>query len=335
MTWLTKLSQNINLKQQFYDLSMSQFKLIENKKKELNQKETSWVDVLNHDYEIKVYQKQLNQNLIGWTKQHWNQIQQEDSKTIQYFQSNLDNLIQKNNEPFKPPTQENFDYLDNDAVEYYLNHDHSLNEHLISLLDKQSSEYDLYAIYTFPTGKKVTTIMLNDDPVEWYVIEQDKKGIHWTQDANQWVDDAFDRSFEYYPEENKNFWDDIGPGNIVYHATDDENTQSILKKGLQISSKTRGLSNQYTPSAIFASYSTEAINAYGNSIFAIDLYAMKKDGYMPDVSQEEPVDEAQLKQALAYGIGMEEYDIEEEPGVDHDTIVIYGNIPPKYLKLIN
>ena len=63
---------------------------------------------------------------------------------------------------------------------------------------------------------------------------------------------------------------------------------------------------------------------------------MKQDGYMPMVGMEEPIEEQELEEALAHKIGLEDYysEIESSDGLSPDTVIFYGVIPPKYLRVI-
>ena len=60
---------------------------------------------------------------------------------------------------------------------------------------------------------------------------------------------------------------------------------------------------------------------------------MKQDGYMPVVTQEEPIEEYEAYMLLASKLGIEDYHRDLESGIEEDTIVIHGAIPPKYLSV--
>ena len=239
--------------------------------------------------------------------------------------------------PFMPNTEEpvNYvhdvfpeyveDYFDEELLEAYLDN----NQNPEPLLDKHNIQYD---IHTFPTGKQAMTIELSDDPSKWYVVEKENNTYSYYRDAYDWVRDKVSNSFEYFDEE-EDFWKGIGPGAIVYHATEEENAESILQNGLEARDQTRGIANRSTGPAVMASWQTEATSSYGDHIFAINLGQMKQDGYMPNVQQEDPISEAEAEQALARGIGIKDHDVDVESGIDPDTVVIFGDIPPKYLEL--
>lgn len=109
-----------------------------------------------------------------------------------------------------------------------------------------------------------------------------------------------------------------------------------MQRGLKQMDKIRGINNTSTGAAVFASDNPNDISSYGNVIFEIDIGQMKTDGYMPNVEQEEPISNALRRKQLAYLIGIEEYYPEEEyasEGLYESTYIIFGNIPPKYLKV--
>lgn len=141
---------------------------------------------------------------------------------------------------------------------------------------------------------------------------------------------------DYVPGAEEDFWSDISDHFYVFHATSSENVQSILQNGLIPDCKTRSISNRSMGCGVFTSTNIDAISSYGDSIFQINVGAMKADDYMPEVSGEDPIDEAQLRNALAYKFGVE-YDFTSEyssEGLSEDTIVFFGIIPPKYLEQV-
>lgn len=133
---------------------------------------------------------------------------------------------------------------------------------------------------------------------------------------------------------NDDFWSNPGP---LFHATQGENVESIQSEGLGQRSATRGMSNRWVGSAVFTSTDYEELfgsGSYGSSIFEIDTVAMKRDGYTPRVDQEPDVAEAAWRDALAWKLGAEDFNTEIEQGMSPNTVIVYGGIPPKYLKLI-
>ena len=66
----------------------------------------------------------------------------------------------------------------------------------------------------------------------------------------------------------------------------------------------------------------------------VSLGKMLTDGYTPEVVQEDPIIEANLRNALANRIGLEDFYPETESGIFEDTLICRGLIPPKYLRIL-
>jgi hypothetical protein len=155
---------------------------------------------------------------------------------------------------------------------------------------------------------------------EWFVNEREDSLI---QDFAEY--DTFDF--------NKKFWE---RPDYLYHSTDEENVESITANGLNKESRTRGISNRSVGSAVYTTLNLDMANAghYGNSVFEIDTVSMKKDGLTPQVELEPDVQEKVVREIIAHKLGMEDYQYDVEQGMDEDTVVVFGAIPPKYLKLL-
>jgi len=134
---------------------------------------------------------------------------------------------------------------------------------------------------------------------------------------------------------NKDFWE--RPGEL-YHATEEEHLDDILRDGLVPKSETRGLTNRGTGSAVFTTTNqdTAASGSYGNVVLRIDTDAMKKAGHTPDVALEEAANMAEAWSALANLVGIEDYSYEDsDPGAaDPETVVVFGRIPPKFIAVV-
>jgi hypothetical protein len=202
---------------------------------------------------------------------------------------------------------------------------------ITSLLQKFKYKYN---IITLPNEEQLITVDIGNDK---YVIDDVKYPS--VKEAHQWLWDVsnYGRINNYMPSEDfsKTFWNDVGNGYVLYHATPKDNIESIKKNGIMIADKTRGVSNRSTGAAVFTSENPDDIIDYGNTIFQINISQMKQDGYTPDVSREEPLEEAELLEALAGKIGIEEFNATVESGLYSSTVIIYGNIPPKYISLYN
>lgn len=157
--------------------------------------------------------------------------------------------------------------------------------------------------------------------------------------AEKWLSEIWDHnlySYVDYADFHKDFWDGVGDGFHLYHATDPENKEEILKHGLQQMSKTRAINNRNMGSAVFTSENPDSIGSYGSLIFSIDVGAMKRDGYMPTVSMEEPFEDVKAREALAWKLGIQDTNYSSEyasEGLYEDTVAFYGDIPPKYLSI--
>jgi hypothetical protein len=199
------------------------------------------------------------------------------------------------------------------------------------LIDKYDASYN---IIKWDGGAAPVYVIYNNED---YVVECGENGVS-VSEANQWVYDIVDLQLDSYipaPDFNQEFWDGVSENQMLYHATDSENVKSILKHGLRISSKTRGLSNRYMGDAIFTSLNPEAISSYGDSIIQINVGQMKQEGFMPQVSGEDPLSEDQQRETIAYKLGLEDFHIEDRgwEGLDPETVAFKDNIPPRFLTL--
>lgn len=172
---------------------------------------------------------------------------------------------------------------------------------------------------------------------ETHVIEWDGNTTYTNiEEKREWVFRArLDDFFPGYEDTfNDNFWKFPS---ALYHATPDENVESIEKNGLGPHDKTRGLSNRGVGLAVFTTSHYEYLQDgyYGDNIFVIDTKKMKAAGFTPYVSKEPPIVEDEYRQILARKIGLDEYYGDVESGIDENTVIIYDHIPPEYLELIS
>jgi hypothetical protein len=162
------------------------------------------------------------------------------------------------------------------------------------------------------------------------------------KEATEWIWSILDHQLDQYIGEdnedfNEKFWKNVCTpygNNELYHATRSKNVDEIKARGLLKMNKSRGINNKSTGNAVFTSLTDTDIDSYGEIIIKIDMCQMKKDGYMPEVSMEKPIEEANLRNQLAWKIGIKEFNAIDEyssEGLFETTVVIYGNIPPKYL----
>lgn len=149
--------------------------------------------------------------------------------------------------------------------------------------------------------------------------------------AQNFIDNVNDVD-DYVPNDPLDFWNSP---QTLYHATSIENKDSILRDGIGVDSKTRGLSNRSVGAAVFTSTNPDSIDSYGDLVLEIDTVKMKKDNYMPEVGLEPDIELAEKMNTLGNMIGLEDYNYESEQGMDPDTFIIYGGIPKKYLSIYN
>jgi hypothetical protein len=124
----------------------------------------------------------------------------------------------------------------------------------------------------------------------------------------------------------------------VYHATAEENVEGILKDGLEPRAQTRGMTNRSVGDAVYTTMNEDSARSgtYGDAVFEIDCAAMKRDKVLPAAEQEPAAFEYEARGAVANALGMDDFeqDGSGDGADDPDTVVLRGNIPAKYLKLI-
>lgn len=203
-------------------------------------------------------------------------------------------------------------------------------EHGLQFLIDQDYTADLKIL---PNGEKVLV-------TENYIFD----GWNMTDDKEAWVwdynyIDLLDM-YNYDPEEwSRDFWRSIGPRSKVWHNTIEDRWEEIEESGeLRVARETRGITNRSTNAAIFVTTNPDeaAYGTYGPVELEIDLYAMKRDRYMPMVVEEEPVVEQRYRDALAHLLDIELYDSHiNMDGISYDTLIIYDDIPLKYIERID
>lgn len=221
---------------------------------------------------------------------------------------------------------------------------------------KIAQEYkDIYSVKTeldFLSSKKEIVKMLQDNSVQWEeiifadrtsIITFEEGGLYViddyqfpdAEDAQEWVDGLSDDNIDRMINRNFNswFWNEAD-GVVLYHGTSMENLDNIKKYGLQIGDKTRGISNKFIGNAIFASENIDTANSYYEVVLGINIGLMAKDSYMPEVSREPDVESYENRMSLANKIGLDNYHYDVEQGMDPGTIIIYGDIPAKYLEVV-
>ncbi len=203
------------------------------------------------------------------------------------------------------------------------------------LADHYKLQYEKIEFPKFEGINSAPPILLIEYKDRLYITEADLSDYSLTP-ALEWLNNISDDNLFLYvgeKDESKIFWDEVGRGSVVYHATDPENVPSIKQRGLLISNKTRGFTNRSTGNAIFASFNENAIESYGTAVITINVGLMKESNYMPKVSTEAPISDCQDRQSLAWKIGLRDYYCEPDSsdGLSEETVIFYDNIPPQFL----
>ena len=184
--------------------------------------------------------------------------------------------------------------------------------------------------------------ILEDDKGERRVVEwdgrdknvstYDPKDYIWER-ADRMVEDVSDKLAAQF---SKDFAESPG---VLFHATTEENAESIEKEGLEPRSETRGLTNRSVGEAVYTTENEDSARSgtYGDVVFRIDLEAMKKDGVpLPEAEKEPAAFEYEARESVAYALGVEDFhqDGSGDGADDPETVVLHGSIPAKYLKRI-
>ena len=185
----------------------------------------------------------------------------------------------------------------------------------------------------FPRGRKAAVIPIG---TEVYVVDDQKVTM---RDRNTWLAMLSWMDLDEYcplPDFSREFW---AHPYTVYHATHEENVESIQREGLRPENQSRGISNRTMPAGVFTTDSPETVASYGTALFEVDIASMKRDGYMPEVVQEEPVSEARQKGMIARMCGDDDYEGEVlndlyQEGLWEGTVVFTQGVPPRYLRLV-
>lgn len=107
-----------------------------------------------------------------------------------------------------------------------------------------------------------------------------------------------------------------------------------MEDGLEGRAETRGLTNKSVGAAVFTSLEPELVEAYTGSdggVVVINTRQMKQDGFTPFVGPEPEILEKQIASAFAHKIGVDYEEEYSDSGMDPNTIIVYGDIPAKYI----
>jgi hypothetical protein len=166
--------------------------------------------------------------------------------------------------------------------------------------------------------------------------EIDTQRLFWN--ANYLNDVA--ESMGYNEDFNKLFWEYPRP---LFHCTTPEKYKLIISSGqLRPMNVTRGINNRSVGHSIFTTMEDEEINSlreyYGNIVIQINTHQMKKDGITPFVSKEPEVETAEKLAFVFTKLGQPKevsQFVDYSGGISEYTVIIYGNIPVKYLSLLD
>lgn len=332
MSWLVKISSltSDQIKQQYSEF----YKQLRQERdflfSQIPTNHQTYYDAALSDHQMSVIRRQQDQKMLQWLQNMLPEaIKSGDQFVINEFRNGIDNIQQYLNVPLRQPNKQDVEsYFDKDIFEFYADKAKNMND-LIPFLEKTQANYGWRR---FSTGKKILVVDIDD---EKYVVEDGNSQIHYSE-ANDWINNASEYPGDYFKDYSESYWDQVHNGDLVYHATTEENIETILKEGLLAGDKTRGISNRSTGAAVFASENIDEISSYGDIVLSINIGQMKSDGYMPHAQREEPVIEADIKNALASSIGLDDYQEEYDSsgGISQSTVVFFGNIPIKYLKRI-
>lgn len=231
-------------------------------------------------------------------------------------------FVQKISPKTPPPIEESEEY------QKLIQRTPDLMESLIEKCNDIKQAENVLKLYKFKTKilKDVVVIYVGN---ETFILDKSLT----IKNPYDWIWSIYDLDLDNYVPEinfNKKFWQ---YPQILYHTTSKNNVPFILEKGLVVKNETRGIDNRNTGAAVFTSENPDELEPYGDTLIEINTPLMKKDGYMPNVNREDPIIEAEKRESLARMIGLENFEVEIEQGISPSTVVVYDNIPPKYLKI--
>ena len=238
--------------------------------------------------------------------------------------------------------QESFGFAKDDSTlepSPKLYHSYKSRDTLESLMDESTGylavesnliKFDYkWRLVKFPSGDRVVVVQINNDT---YIVDD---FVHPSvMEVHDWLYMlGMDDLEGYYPDTkfSTGFWRTKGN---LYHGTTEEGAVGILENGLEPKAKSRGIENRNMGTAVFMSDNPEEPAYYYPVVLEINVTAMHADGFMPEMVQETPVREAELRDAVANAIGLSEFQSEYEAGISPTTVICTERIPPKYIRRI-
>ena len=156
---------------------------------------------------------------------------------------------------------------------------------------------------------------------------------------DSYLDDVAE-NMGYNMDFNKMFWSNKYVPSL-FHCTTKDKYELIKKDGvLKRRSDTRGINNRSVGSAIFTTMEEEEVGYltqyYGDIVLRINTAQMKSDGFTPHVEKEPEVDHADKISFVLNKLGRNTEPasfIDSSGGISEYTVIVYDNIPIKYLSL--
>lgn len=183
----------------------------------------------------------------------------------------------------------------------------------------------------YPKQQSVVKENEDEDDNEQEGVDLDR--LH----SSDWYLDEVAEKMGYPVDFSKAFWSRPTP---LWHCTRPENLEVIQKDGIKAKNDARGISNRSVGNAVFTVREDLEIpffkRYYGNLVFQINTKQMKLDGYMPEATMEPDWDRANK---IAYVLNKLGHEAEASRFVDSSdqntegTVILYGDIPAKYLSI--
>ena len=187
-----------------------------------------------------------------------------------------------------------------------------------------------------PNIRYSPTVNENDDEEDGVDIDK----LMWN---DSYLEDIAEQ-FGYKSDYSKIFW---GQPYVptLYHCTTKENHEKIKVEGIKKKSERRGaISNRHIGPAVFTTMYEEEIpyfkSYYGPVVIAINAGQMKRDGFTPIAEMEPDWARATMLEFVLLKLGWREDEAEAARFVDNSdgntqgTVILYDNIPVKYLSVV-
>lgn len=169
-------------------------------------------------------------------------------------------------------------------------------------------------------------------------IEEDEIDIQRLYNNEMYLDEIAEKLGFDMTDFNHHFWNFPV---TLYHCTPKENLEVIKTEGLKAKNESRGYSsNKHIGNAIFTTSESEEIehlkSSYGEIVIGINTKQMKSDRYILTVEREPDWEQADKLAFVMEKLGKDKYGdpsryVDSSEGTSPYTVIVYGDIPPKYL----